>query len=161
MSEKVERISRTVLWFTLALVFIAIPIGAFRIQSGVNSVTSEMRSALKKADDKIAELSKAPEKFTDLSAFQETNEKNQQHLMFLPQSAKGVIWFTNTTNKSGYLCLKGAAQNNKTNEFEASVPICKEIKPFDSYVQMEFKFTGGVIKMCPQSSDCTFTVIKP
>ena len=161
MFEKIERVSRTILWFVLALVFIAIPIGAYRIQSGINSATAGMQSALKKADDKIAELSKGPEKFTDLSIFQDVNEKNQSHLLFLPQSAKGAIWFTNTTNKSGYLCLKATAQNKKTNESEVSVPTCKDIKPFDSYTQIEFKFTGGVARICPQSSDCTFMVANP
>ncbi len=38
MTEKVERIARTVLWVTLALVFIGIPIGVAKSQSSESAI---------------------------------------------------------------------------------------------------------------------------
>jgi hypothetical protein len=72
-------------------------------------------------------------------------------------SAEGAMTFTNTTAKSGYLCLKGVATHAKTGATSESIAACREIKPFDSNVSMAFKFAGDLYKACPQEGDCQFT----
>ena len=46
MTEKVERIARTVLWFTLALVFIGIPIAVAKSQFGDSALRTELKAQL-------------------------------------------------------------------------------------------------------------------
>lgn len=154
MTEKVERIARTALWITLALVFIAIPIGVAKSQSGESAVRAEMKAELKKAEYKIAELTKPkePELFP-VSAL-------GMHLTGLRYSvAEGEILFTNTTAKAGMLCLKGIAKNLKSEATSESIATCREVKPYDSNVRMVFSFGGGDLhKVCPQDSDCKFNV---
>lgn len=154
MTEKVERIARTALWITLALVFVAIPIGVAKSQSNESAARAEAKAELKKAEDKIAELTKPkdPELFPakDMGMF----------LSGLRYSAaEGLITFTNATPKGGMLCLKGVAKNVKSGAVSESIATCKEIKPYDSNVRLVFSFASGDLhKVCAQEGDCDFNV---
>jgi hypothetical protein len=160
MIDNVERIARTALWIALALAVIAVPIGVFRNQSAEAALRAEwkiaeaaLRVELKSAEEKLAEMSKPKE--PALFPLKSVG-------MYLGRleyaSAEGSIVFTNTTAKSGYLCLKGVATNVKTRATAESIAACREIKPFDSNVNMTFKFAGGdLYKACPQVGDCQFS----
>jgi hypothetical protein len=109
---------------------------------------------LKKAEDRIVEMSKPkePQKFPI-----------KQMGMYLGGLAYGAseggITFTNTTAKGGFLCLKGVVHNSKTGFTDNSIATCQEIKPFDSNVHLGFKFARtNLHNACPQDGDCSFSV---
>ncbi len=113
-----------------------------------------MKAELKKADDKIADLSKPkePELFpaTEVGLFLSGLDYT---------SSEGGMTFTNASAKRGVLCLKGVAKNTKTAITTDSIADCKEIKPFESNVQLMFKFAASSLrKACPQTGDCEFSV---
>jgi hypothetical protein len=113
-----------------------------------------MKAELKKAEDRIAELTKPkdPELFP--------RDKVGSYISALHYgSAKGVMTFTNTTPKSGILCLKGVATNTATNGVSESLATCREIKPYDSNVNLAFEFAGSDLRrICPTEDACQFSV---
>jgi hypothetical protein len=153
MSEKIERIARTTLWFVLALVFLAFPIGVIKARSGDSEAVTAAKAALKQAEEKLAELTKpkGPPLFPLKSV--------GVYLSSLRLStAEGMMNFTNTTDQSGILCLRGTAKNAKSGETSDSIADCHEVKPYESNVRMVFYFAGGELhKLCPQEGDCALS----
>jgi len=154
MVEKIERIARTALWFVLALVFIAIPIGVVKARSGESSAVADVKAELKKAEDRIADLSK-PKGLTVFSP-----KSLGMYLAGLRLStAEGVMNFTNATDEAGILCLKAVAKNGKSGEISESISACHEVKPYESNASITFLFAGGDLhRICAQVSDCSISV---
>ena len=51
MTEKIERIARTILWVVLAVSIVAVPLGVLNSKSEVEGVREEMKATLKIAED--------------------------------------------------------------------------------------------------------------
>lgn len=154
MTEKIERIARTILWVVLAVSIVAIPLGVLKSKSEVDEVREEMKAALKIAEDKIAKLSekKEPDLFPLEAVGIYLSGLNHR-------TAEGGITFTNTSPKSGFLCLKGVATNPSSGTSSESIPDCKEITPYESSINLQFKFASGDLQdVCPKEDDCRFSV---
>jgi hypothetical protein len=154
MTEKIERIARTILWVVLAVSIVAIPLGVLKRKSEVDSVREEMKAALKIAEYKIAKLSekKEPDLFPVEAIGIYLSGLNHR-------TAEGGMTFTNTSPRSGFLCLKGVATNPSAGTTSESIPYCKEINPYESSINLQFKFASGDLQnVCPKEDDCRFSV---
>lgn len=154
MTEKIERVARTILWLVLAVAIVVIPLGILNSKSEVDPEKETMKEALKVAEDKIAELlaPKEPERFP---------VKNVGiYLSGLDhRTAVGAMTFTNTTSKSGFLCLKGVTINPSAGKKSESIPNCRKIDPYESNIKIQFPFAGQELKnVCPKEEDCRFSV---
>jgi hypothetical protein len=158
MIEHVERVARTALWIALTLATVAVPVGMARSQF------AEAEARAKLAEDKtVAELKNARDKIAELSKPRDPDLFPMSYVgtylgWLVNGTSEGFMLFTNTSARTGVLCLKGVATNTKTGAISESIPACREIKPFDSNVRLDFKFAGGDLhKTCPQDGDCRFS----
>lgn len=154
MFEKIERVSRSVLWITLSIATIGISIGVLRIKSEVESVRKEMGNDLKKASDTIAELSK-PKAPTRLKY--EDMDKTQDGRV---SGVHGYVIFTNISIKEGFVCIRGVATRTKDGKTTRSIPSCVHVKAYDSNVRVNFEFHPEVESMCPGWAGCSWDTVE-
>ena len=131
--DRLEKLGRLLLWLSLVLVLLGVPISYAR----QHRTESELRESLRKAEEKLAEAlkPKKPEKLSIASM--------QAIRSFDQQAARGEVFFTNVSSRSGMLCIVGEARNPNTKEQSPSLAVCHEVQPYESVVHLNLMFAGG------------------
>jgi hypothetical protein len=147
MSEKIERIARTLLWLSLAAVAALIPVAALRQVNADESAKAALQELQSKLDEATADKPVSVISFETL----------RPGLTVLdPRESKGAMLFTNVSERSGVVCVQGVAVNRDTGATSESMPACHAVEPFASNVAVELMF-AGLADFC-QSSGCTMRV---
>lgn len=68
-------------------------------------------------------------------------------------AAQGALWFTNTSSRSGVVCLIASAQETEGAKSSESLPSCQEITPYTT-AHMTFMFAGGDLGGASPKSSC-------
>lgn len=137
--DRLEKLGRLLLWLSLVLVLVGVPLS----YASQGRAEEPLRQALAKAEAQLAEATK-PKRPMKLSI-----ASMQALRSFDQQAARGDLFFTNVSSRSGILCIAGMAVNPNTKDESSSLPVCQEIQPYASLVHISLMFAGGSLaKVC-------------
>ena len=153
-SDRLEKVGRAVLWLTLALMFVMVPLAMLRYQFAL-------------AEDK-AEATKVQEKLTADLAQQKADNGPKRLLLTSMGSvmrslnfstAEGRMYFTNVSSRSGVVCVAGVATNTASQETSESLPTCEAVAAY-SAVEIKVMFAGATLgQLCPKAADCRMSLV--
>jgi hypothetical protein len=147
-SDQVERLGRTILWLTLASVFVLVPLTVINMQSEAE----RLKDAASKAEEKLAEALKTKD---DGPARLTLESMGPIMRGLLVSSAEGRVWFTNVSNRTGVVCISGTATNPDTNETAESLPACQQVGAYTS-VALKVDFAGPELAQVCKGVTCRF-----
>ena len=149
-ADKLEKITRSLLWSALSVAFIGIP---FAMASQFDKQKS-LNEAVKKAEENLAA---EREKKAEPVRWPFDISKQMQLSGIDLKENRGYFYFTNISPKAGVICLAGIATNTETNESTESLASCQDIKAYSS-VEVIFTFASNNLKAVCGEGVCRLTV---
>ena len=145
--ETAEKTTRAILWVTLSSVFVLVPITVI----GMSKTEAQLKEDAKKAEERIAELSKPPkvDRFALKGAGAAMTALNVSE-------AEGRLFFTNVSPRSGVLCVHGVATNPVTSEKNESLSTCEHVQPYAT-VTIKVMFAGTALREACKNATCRLT----
>lgn len=150
--ELVEKGARALLWLALAA---AVLIAALAYDDQVQLQEAGAQAARRAAEAKAK------------SAAVPSDQPVRLHIdslrpvmsgLVVPQSI-GKLWFTNASARSGVVCVRGHAVNEKTNQSVRSLSACARVEPYASAVTLELRFAGRELDpICPDANACRLAI---
>ena len=152
MVDKLEKIGRLVLWFTLASGCMLVVLGLATWQSETASASASLLAATKREKEQLEkELANPKPPASHRLALQSTGRAMRALDV---DDAKGMLWFTNVSPRSGVVCVTGVATNPTTQTSE-SLPTCEAVTPY-AEVHMKMMFAGGELRNVCKGVQCDF-----
>ena len=150
-SDQAERIGRTLLWLTLASVFVLVPLTVIKMQTEAERLKEAASQAEQKLADALKPKNDGPARLTL------TSMRPVMTALSL-SSAEGRVWFTNVSNRSGVVCISGTATNPDTKEAAQSLPACQQVGAYAS-IAMKVDFAGGELTRVCKGVTCQFAPV--
>ena len=152
--DRFEKLGRLLLWLTISLVLVAMPVAFVKRHRG----EQELRESLQKAEVQLAEALKprkpeAPARLPLSSMGTFLSSLNQS-------TAAGHLWFTNVSSQAGVVCVQGVAGNPATRKFSTSLPACHEVGAYASAVHITVMFAGGDLAEACGKTACRLTFVE-
>lgn len=149
--ERLEKLGRLLLWLVLAGTIAIVPVAYINARRAETALQETIRKEeLQRAKAEKAEKEKA-EKSERLPL-----STVQPALMAL-DGAKGNLWFTNVSNRSGFLCVVGVATNPSSKQSTESMAACKLVTPYASNIELTVVFAGADLRFICKETTCSLS----
>jgi hypothetical protein len=149
--ERLEKLGRSVLWLVLAATIVIVPIEYIKTRRAETALQDTIRKEeLQRVTAEKAEKEKAerPERLP-LSTVEPS-------LMALDGST-GKLWFTNVSNRRGFLCVVGVATNPSSKQSTESIAGCKPVTPYASNMELPVIFAGADLRFICKDATCSLS----